>query len=162
MAEQTQIATLISRFRDDPRRRSRNIAFHTFAPAPRAAVLERFRPYSDLVPADLLDFFSHTNGLIIGAFRIASLNEIYWPEVSTAALHFWGNGDIDGAVIEPGARESPIVFLGHDPPWRFQVASGMYAWLQAVFEELVQFGAVLHPWDCYTNKVKRLYCKPSQ
>jgi len=54
-----------------------------------------FSQNSRFIPRELYDLYTFSDGLSIGDFTIAPLDQALWLESDCMTIHAWGNGDID-------------------------------------------------------------------
>lgn len=141
------------------RRHERRGEIRFFPPGTIAEIEEAVLRFASTVPRALADFYTTTNGLELGDFRIVPLIESIWVDPPMLAVQQWGNGDVDCIRIE-GADDlddPPVWFLGHDPPWVFEVSSSFSTWLAAVIDEYWTYGEIYSPWDCHVSRLRRLH-----
>lgn len=141
------------------RRSERRGEIQFFPPGTMAEIAEAVSMFADRAPQAFIDFYTMTNGLEIGYFRIAPLIETVWVDPPMLAVQHWGNGDSDCLRLEdaPDPDDPPVWFAGHDPHWVFQVCDRFSDWLERVSAEHWEHGEIYTPWACHLTGERRLY-----
>lgn len=161
----TSVRHILARLRSNSELRA---ASHFNPPATAASLKALSESMEGRVPAMLNAFYSLHDGIALGSFEIASISETIWFSRELLALHHWGNGDAD--CIQLALRQSPMtgdgeatmMFVGHDPPGRFEIAPSFQNWLQRVISEFMEYKEIIDPWGCRQLRLRRTYTPPSE
>ncbi|WP_339730524.1 SMI1/KNR4 family protein [uncultured Gimesia sp.] len=119
------------------------------------ASAEELIAISETIPlnAELIDFYSTTNGMLLFSEEIYDLEVLNFDrESGVITIHNWGNGDFT-CIATPKSEfpEGTVLFMNHSPDVLVPIAASLSEWILKVVAEYQEKGALMHPGDYFQS-----------